>query len=87
MKSKESNPSEKPFILLSLEDDFDRSIRADEWKKQIDRYNILPIITKCDKVLWEKYSNRYKNFLDSNIWFHIYFEDGELKDIETRIEQ
>ena len=87
MKSKEFNPSKKPFISLSLQWDFDPSIRADEWKKQIDRYDILPIITKCDKQLWEKYSNRYKNFLDSSIWFHIYFEDEELKDIETQINQ
>ena len=88
MKSNESNSSmTPPYILLTLDDDFDEGIRADEWKKQICRYDILPIITKCDKVRWEKYSNRYKNFLDSNIWFHIYFEDGELKDIETRIEQ
>ena len=82
LQEDEKSNSNNPDSLKIL--DYDR-INGDEWNYVLG-VSFVPVITKLSMPLENLQSNhRYKNVLDSSIWFYAYSNEEELKEIKQQI--
>ena len=83
LQEDEKSNSNNPDSLKIL--DYDREINSNEWNYVLG-VSFVPVITKLSMPLENLQSNhRYKNVLDSSIWFYAYSNEEELKEIKQQI--
>lgn len=80
---------DKSFIEYDDYCEYDYTInRGVSWDEKLKNFNIFnkPYIIKLSAGL-ESLEKRYKNFLDSSIWFYTYSDPTELASIKIQIEE
>ena len=81
-EDEKSNSNNLDFLKIL---DYDEEINGKEWNYVLG-VSFVPVITKLSMPLENLQSNhRYKNVLDSSIWFYAYSNEEELKEIKQQI--
>ena len=73
------------FIHFKVGRDISHSTESHKWSKILLEHEGKPIVTDISGEPSEENCKRYKNFLDSSIWFYVYRDQSQLEGIKQEI--